>query len=129
MHGFIFSKLIRKFFDNQAMLKQRGSHQVPFSPHQNYIYVMCMCDTCVSVIYFYDKCCNYVTFMRHDCTYMWHIRDETYSICWICYYVRNVCDVFSFGKGSQPAGCNFTFCSHKMYLQFSIYCKLHIHMI
>ena len=56
--------------------------------------MLCMCDTCVSVIHFYDKCCIYVTFMWHDYTYMWHIRDVTYSICWICYYVRNVRDMY-----------------------------------
>ena len=43
------------------------------SPKLHICYV-CVCDTCVAIIYFYDKCCLYVTFMWHDCihvTYIW----------------------------------------------------------
>ena len=84
MHGFIVSKLIHKFFWQPSYVKAEGKSLSSFIPSPK----------CVSVIYFYDKCCNYVAFMWHDCTYIWHIRDVTYIICWICYYVGNVCDMY-----------------------------------
>ena len=87
--------------------------------------LLCVCDTCVAVIYFYDKCCIYVTFVWHDCTYMWHIQYMLdMLLCKDCMW-----PVLSFGKVSQPAGCNFTFSSYSKYFQFSIYCKVHMHMI
>ena len=110
------------FFDNRAMLKQRFKFHYSLTKTT---YMLCVCDTCVAVISFYDKCCIYVTLVSHDCTYMWHIQYMLdMLLCKDCMW-----PIFSFGKGSQPAGCNFTFSSHSMYFQFSIYCKVHMHMI
>ena len=56
-----------------------------------------ICYVCVTLVYlFYISMIN-AAFMWHLCemiAYMWHIYDETYSICWICNYVGDICDMY-----------------------------------
>ena len=63
-----------------------------------------VCYICVTLVYLLQKYMinvafmwhNYMQRLWHNCTYVWHIHDMKYSICWICNYVWDICEVYVF---------------------------------
>ena len=95
MHGFIVSKLIHKFFWQPSYVKAEGKSLSSFIPSPK----LHICYVCVTLVYLLYISMINVAFMWHLChmiarTCDIYVTRHQYSRRWICYYVRNVCDMY-----------------------------------